>query len=147
MNAPPAGQTPTSPLATLKPNPIPTATIQLSDTGLNLEFQIQRIIEREIQKAVAKAMSAMLPTIANFTVSSPSSVASANGTTNETVVIPRPDLTDNTVTSAPSTVALSTSHLATNIMSQPQSSTVTLSDAPASKLVTIRKRLQDLDQN
>ena len=112
-----------------------------------MEFQIQRIIEREIQKAVAKAMSAMLPTIApNFTVSSPSSVASANGTTNETVVIPRPDLTDNTVTSAPSTVALSTSHLATNIMSQPQSSTVTLSDAPASKLVTIRKRLQDLDQ-
>lgn len=92
-------------------------------------------------------MSAMLPTIApNFTVSSPSSVASANGTTNETVVIPRPDLTDNTVTSAPSTVALSTSHLATNIMSQPQSSTFTLSDAPASKLVTIRKRLQDLDQ-
>ena len=92
-------------------------------------------------------MSAMLPTIApHFTVSSPSSVASANGTTNETVVIPRPDLTDNTVTSAPSTVALSTSHLATNIMSQPQSSTVTLSDAPASKLVNIRKRLQDLDQ-
>ena len=95
------------------------------------EFQIQRIIEREVQNAVAKAMDAMLPTIApHFTVSSPSSVASANGTTNETVVIPRPDLTDNTVTSAPSTVALSTSHLATNIMSQPQSSTFTLSDAP-----------------
>lgn len=101
------------------------------DTGLNLEFQIQRIIEREIQKAVAKAMSTMLPTIApNFTVSSPSSVASANGTTNETVVIPRPDLTDNTVTSAPSTVALSTSHLATNIMSQPQSSTFTFQMHP-----------------
>ena len=55
MNAPPAGQTPTSPLATLKPNPIPTATIQLSDTGLNLEFQIQRIIEREIQKSCCKS--------------------------------------------------------------------------------------------
>ena len=147
MNAPPAGQTPTSPLATPEPNPIPTATMQLSDTGLNLELQIQRIIEREVQNAVAKAMDAMLPTIApHFTVSSPSSVASANGTTNETVVIPRPDLTNNTATSDPSTVALSTSHLATNIMSQPQSSTVTLSDAPASKLVTIKKRLQDLDQ-
>ena len=88
------------------------------------ELQIQRIIEREVQNAV-KAMDAMLPTIApHFTVSSPSSVASANGTTNETVVIPRPDLTNNTATSDPSTVALSTSHLATNIMSQPQSSTV-----------------------
>ncbi|KGQ85413.1 hypothetical protein MG1_05211, partial [Candida albicans GC75] len=147
MNAPPAGQTPTSPSATPEPNPIPTATMQLSDTGSNLELQIQRIIEREVQNAVAKAMDAMLPTIApHFTVSSPSSVASANGTTNETVVIPRPDLTNNTATSDPSTVASSTSHLATNIMSQPQSSTVTLSDAPASKLVNIRKRLQDLDQ-
>ena len=55
MNAPPAGPTPTSPLATPKPNPIPTATIQLLDTGLNLEFQIQRIIEREIQKSCCKS--------------------------------------------------------------------------------------------
>ena len=137
---------PDFPLATPKPNPIPTATIQLLDTGLNLSSKFNELLNVKF-KMPLQAMDAMLPTIApHFTVSSPSSVASANGTTNETVVIPRPDLTDNTVTSAPSTVALSTSHLATNIMSQPQSSTFTLSDAPASKLVTIRKRLQDLDQ-
>lgn len=114
MSAPPAGQNPISPLANPESNPILTASTQLAGTGLNLELQLQRVIEREVQKAVAKAMSALLPTIApNFTVLSLSSVASVNGTTNETVVIPRPYLTQNTITSRPSTVSSSTSNLVT----------------------------------
>ena len=66
-------------------------------------------------------MSALLPTIApNFTVSSPSSVASVNGTHKRNCRYPRPYMTQNTVTSRPSTVSSSTSNLVTKTTTKNQ---------------------------
>lgn len=152
QSTPTAGQTPTPSLAHPEPSPGLIATSTATASNLGLELQIQRVIDLEVQKAVAKAMSAMLPTMPpHFTVSSPSSVASTHGATNETVIIPRADTTQNTATSPlvnhpPSTVAPPPSTLVNNNLSQPQSTTAIIADDQKTKLIHTRNRIQVLDQ-